>query len=149
MKITIGYSELNNNDIVTIDADGIINIIHEANSKHNAIFITGRCNSNCIINANSYIYFGDDCLLSWNDTILDSDGHSILNSEHVCCNQTKPIYFGNHVWICSDTTILKGASVSDGSVIAAHSTISKEIDEKNVVIGGVNKIVSHNINWEE
>lgn len=41
--------ELNNNDIVTIDADGIINIIHEANSKHNAIFITGRCNSNCIM----------------------------------------------------------------------------------------------------
>lgn len=41
--------ELNDNDIVTIDGDGIINVIHEANSKHNAIFITGRCNSNCIM----------------------------------------------------------------------------------------------------
>jgi len=42
-------SELNENDIVTIDKDGVINIIHEANSKHNALFITGKCNSNCIM----------------------------------------------------------------------------------------------------
>lgn len=42
-------SELNDNDIVTIDNEGLINIIHEANAKHNAIFITGRCNSNCIM----------------------------------------------------------------------------------------------------
>lgn len=41
--------ELNEHAIVTIDVDGIINVIHEANSKHNAIFITGRCNSNCIM----------------------------------------------------------------------------------------------------
>ncbi len=40
---------LNYNDIVTIDREGLINVIHEANSKHNAIFITGRCNSNCIM----------------------------------------------------------------------------------------------------
>jgi len=45
----IVLNELNENDIVTIDKDGIINIIHEANSKHNAIFITGKCNSNCIM----------------------------------------------------------------------------------------------------
>jgi len=42
-------NELNDNDIITIDSAGIINVIHEANSKHNAIFITGRCNSNCIM----------------------------------------------------------------------------------------------------
>ncbi len=42
-------TELNENDIVTIDNKGLINVIHEANAKHNAIFITGRCNSNCIM----------------------------------------------------------------------------------------------------
>lgn len=39
----------NYNDIVTIDINGYINIIHEANSKHNVLFITGKCNSNCIM----------------------------------------------------------------------------------------------------
>ncbi len=42
-------SELNDNDIVTINNEGFVNVIHEANSKHNSIFITGRCNSNCIM----------------------------------------------------------------------------------------------------
>jgi His-Xaa-Ser system radical SAM maturase HxsC len=39
----------NENDIVTIDGNGLINIVHETNSKHNALFITGKCNSNCIM----------------------------------------------------------------------------------------------------
>ena len=42
-------NELNENDIVTIEPDGKINIIYDFNSKHNAIFITERCNSNCIM----------------------------------------------------------------------------------------------------
>lgn len=41
--------ELNNGDIVTIDSSGVINVVYEKGSKHNAIFITGRCNSNCIM----------------------------------------------------------------------------------------------------
>ncbi len=42
-------SELFNNDIVTIEPDGRISIVYDINSRHNAIFITGRCNSNCIM----------------------------------------------------------------------------------------------------
>lgn len=42
-------SELYDNDIVTIDSDGIISIVYDINSRHNAIFITERCNSNCIM----------------------------------------------------------------------------------------------------
>lgn len=41
--------ELNENDIVTIDSNGQINVIYEINSNHNAIFITERCNSKCIM----------------------------------------------------------------------------------------------------
>ena len=42
-------SELHENDIVTIEPDGQINVIFDSNSNHNAIFITERCNSNCIM----------------------------------------------------------------------------------------------------
>jgi len=41
--------ELHDNDIVTVDPDGKISIVYDINSKHNAIFITERCNSNCIM----------------------------------------------------------------------------------------------------
>ncbi|MFW6016973.1 MAG: radical SAM protein, partial [bacterium] len=42
-------SELNYGDIVTLDRHGIINVVHEVNSLHNALFITGRCNSRCVM----------------------------------------------------------------------------------------------------
>lgn len=42
-------SELHDNDIITIYPDGKINIIYDSNSHHNAVFITERCNSNCIM----------------------------------------------------------------------------------------------------
>ena len=42
-------SELRNGDIVTIDTSGIISRIYE-NEEHNAtVFLTGQCNSNCIM----------------------------------------------------------------------------------------------------
>lgn len=40
---------LQDGDIVTISSDGLINVIHEMNAVHNAIFVTERCNSNCIM----------------------------------------------------------------------------------------------------
>jgi His-Xaa-Ser system radical SAM maturase HxsC len=45
----VNVSELHDNDIVTIEPDGKINIVYDINSPHNAIFITERCNSNCIM----------------------------------------------------------------------------------------------------
>jgi len=42
-------SELHDNDIVTIEPDGKVSIVYDINSYHNAIFITERCNSNCIM----------------------------------------------------------------------------------------------------
>lgn len=42
-------SELNDNDIVFIQPDGTITVLYDANSIHNAIFVTEKCNSNCIM----------------------------------------------------------------------------------------------------
>lgn len=42
-------TELHDNDVVTIEPDGKVNIVYDINSHHNAIFITERCNSNCIM----------------------------------------------------------------------------------------------------
>ncbi len=41
--------DLNENDLVTINENGIINVVFDIKSRHNAIFVTERCNSNCIM----------------------------------------------------------------------------------------------------
>lgn len=40
---------LSEGDVVEIFPDGVINLLYQVNSRHNQIFVTSRCNSNCIM----------------------------------------------------------------------------------------------------
>jgi hypothetical protein len=40
---------LNEGDIIIINTDGIVNTIYRANSNHNFLLFTERCNSNCLM----------------------------------------------------------------------------------------------------
>ena len=40
---------LSEGDVVEIFPNGAINVLYQINSKHNQIFVTSRCNSNCIM----------------------------------------------------------------------------------------------------
>ncbi len=109
-----------------------------------------RCNANCIINVGNQISFGNDCLLSWNIMILDGDGHKIYFIDDSSMKmKKKQISVGNHVWICANSTILKGATIADNSIVAAGTTVSKELSQKNILITENNKIVKKNINWKD
>ncbi len=108
-----------------------------------------RCNANCIINAGSRIKMGDDCLLAWNIMILDGDGHDIYLQNGTYNENISNIFIGTHVWICANSTILKGALISDNSVVGAGTIVSKKFEHRNVLIAGKNKIVKENVNWKD
>lgn len=105
-----------------------------------------RCNSNCIINCGEKISFGTDCLLAWNITVLDGDGHTIIRKNPKM--HEKSINIGNHVWICPNSVILKGAKVGDDSIIAANTLITKEIKDNNVLIGFTNTLLESEVTWK-
>ena len=46
------------------------------------------------------------------------------------------IYIGDDVWISTGCIILPGASIGEGSVVAARSLINKKFP-KNCLIGGI------------
>lgn len=97
------------------------------------------------------ITFGDDCLLSWDILIMDTDFHHVLNKEGETTNSPKPILIGNHVWIGCRNTILKGVTIGDNNIISANSTITKGIKESNCIVGGHGKsaeIIKRDIGWE-
>ena len=98
------------------------------------------------------ISFGDDCLLSWDILIMDTDFHKVLNPEGKVSNSPKPITIGNHVWIGCRNTILKGVTIGDNNIISANSTITKSVLESNCAIGGHGKdaeVLKRNIGWEQ
>ena len=117
------------------------------------------------------IRFGDDCLLSWDILVMDTDEHPLYNrhetarretrdSSVVPCpvstnmeneriNPDKPIIVGNHVWIGCKCVLLKGAEVPDNTVIAAGTLLTSTFNGEYQVIGGnPPSILKHEVRWE-
>ena len=108
--------------------------------------ITGRSSIIC----QEEITLGNDCLLSWDILIMDTDFHNILNENGKVINQPRPIHIGNHVWIGCRNTILKGVSIADNVIVSANSTITQRVSESNCAIGGIGRdatILKKGINW--
>ena len=82
------------------------------------------------------ISFGEDCLLSWDVLIMDTDLHKIFNSENEQTNQNKDIVLGNHTWIGCRSTILKGSYIPNGTIIAAQSLVHNNLKCENCIYGG-------------
>lgn len=108
-----------------------------------------RChfNGNSDIVCFNSIEFGNECLVSWECLFMDTDFHALYDSDsNTQINMNKPIFVGNHVWIGCRTTILKGSTIPDGSVIAACSVITKKLKESNCVYAS-NDVLKRNISW--
>ena len=112
----------------------------------NNIWVTG---GNTTIICNKNIMINDDCLLSWDILLMDTDFHKILNSDNKIINKDKPIHIGKHVWIGCRTTILKGVSIANNNVIAANSTITKSISTENCIIGRNTEMLKTGIQWKK
>jgi acetyltransferase-like isoleucine patch superfamily enzyme len=98
---------------------------------------------------NNKISIGKSCLLAHDIEFRTGDGHNIFDENNQKINLEKNIAIGNHVWIAAYAKVLKGSVVSDDSVIALGSIITKKFEEKNCIIGGIpGKIIKKNINWE-
>ena len=95
------------------------------------------------------VSFGDDCLLSWDILIMDTDFHRIVRGDKVI-NEPSCVEIGNHVWVGCKTTILKGVSICDDVVIAANSTVTRNVEIPKSIYGGSGKSFTpllDNIEW--
>lgn len=95
-----------------------------------------------IICTNS-ISIGDDFLSSWNTFILDSDFHTTKSmSTQKNSIISKPIMIGNNVWMCMNSTILKGVILPEGCIVGASTLVNSGNFEKNSLIVGTSAIVA-------
>lgn len=95
------------------------------------------------------ITFGDDCLLSWDVLVMDTDEHPLYNFSGERINSDRPIVLGNHVWVGCKCMLLKGAGVPDNSVVAAGSVIKSSFEGENLVIGGnPPSVLKREVRWE-
>ena len=80
--------------------------------------------------------------------IRTSDDHPIYEiGTNKRINPAKSVIIGDHVWICPQVTIMKGAKVGKGSIIGSCSIVTKNIPDNSLAVGYPAKVVKTKIQW--
>ena len=78
-------------------------------------------NTGSVLIAAKKISLGQDVMVGRNVVVYDSDHHAIRNIEGQTTNPDAPVSIGDHVWLATNATVLKGTSIGSGSIISANS----------------------------
>lgn len=94
------------------------------------------------------IEIGRDCLFSGDVHFRTGDSHSILDREGRRVNASEDIRIGDHVWVGTKVTCLKGAEVAARSVLAACALVTGKFREPGCILAGVPaKVVKRDSDW--
>ncbi len=101
-------------------------------------------NSNAKIRCHSSITIGDNCAISHDFIVMDSNAHYLENDK-----KTKPVIIEDNVWIGTRVIVLSGVTIGEGAVVAAGSVVTKDVPAHSLVGGNPAKIIKENIKWKE
>lgn len=92
-------------------------------------------NNDCAVHAIEEIYIGSETIFGENVRVYDHN-HRFADEEEAIKGQgysTAPVVIGEHCWIGSNVTILKGATIGDNCVIGAGCVITENVPSDTVV----------------
>ncbi len=90
---------------------------------------------------------GDNCVCSWNVTVMDHDAHDIYKVGE-CINPAKGIVIKDHCWFGFNSCVLKGVTLESDTIVSANAVVTKSSAESNTVIAGVPaRRINENISW--
>lgn len=118
---------------VHIGRGAIIHVSYDATLRTGSNFAISGTTS--IICTHS-VTIGNDAQFSWNSLVMDSDAHSIYDVDGELMNPWQPINIGNHVWVAANVSIMKGAVIGDGCVVAGNSLVNRDLNEPNMILAG-------------
>lgn len=115
---------------------------------------TLRIGDNSYINESARIYckkkimIGNDCAIAWNANILDNDLHAICDERGDVMNIDREVNIGNKVWIGANSSILKGTTIDDNCIVAAHSVVTGELHSHYIYGGNPLKPIKSFSSWK-
>lgn len=131
------------NGVVTVQTGGTLQVQHDASIEIGQAYI----NHGATIIAGNHMKIGNGLLCSRNVAIFDSDFHKIVDEDGNQLNTPRNIEIGDHVWIGVNATLLRGAKIGNGAVIAAGAVVGGKIKPGTMANGNPARSYSE-ILWE-
>lgn len=129
-----GYGRLTLGRWVWVGAGNAIRC-HEGNLRIGNKVVFGRTNTiNCYLD----IEIGDDCIFADWIYVCDFD-HRYEDMTIPIKKQgivKAPVKIGANCWLAEKSTVLRGVTIGEGSVIASHALVNRDLGP-NVIAGGV------------
>lgn len=105
-------------------------------------------NSESHIISSKKVIIGNRTIISWDTQIMDTDFHNIYNKKSELLNADASIVIGEHVWIASKVSILKGSIIYDDIIISSGSIINGILKESNAIYTGLPiRKIKENVYW--
>ena len=100
-------------------------------------------------NSNTYCTIGEQCMLSSEITLYNTDAHPVLDKDTIrVINKVKGISIGNHCWIGQKASILKNTTIPNECIIGYGAVVSGNLKEENAAYAGnPAKCVKTGITW--
>ncbi|WP_415892753.1 acyltransferase [Neptuniibacter sp. PT8_73] len=92
---------------------------------------------------------GSDCMFAWESVVMDTDQHAIFDESGDQINIEDRVVIGNNVWLGARSFVLKNSVIEDGCIVAANTTVTRSIAEKDVIIAGApSKKIKEGVHWQ-
>lgn len=106
----------------------------------------GGANMGLTIICGDSVEIGEDVRIGRNVTIRDNNGGHYLNMQGY--KLSRPVKIGNHVWLCEGCTIMPGAKIGDGAIVAAHAVVNGPVPPHSLVAGNPARVVEKDVFWK-
>ncbi len=139
-------------------------IYHRLQHVKGAVYIGKNCQISKDLQAHEYVYIGTGCsigpgvklgaytmlgpgvLFTGDDHLYDKPGVPIIFSGRPILRKTT---IGKDVWIGTNSIIMAGVTIKDGSIIGAGAVVTKDIDECEIHIGIPNRKIKNRFNTDK
>ncbi|MEM9176426.1 MAG: acyltransferase [Myxococcota bacterium] len=86
----------------------------------------------CHLSAKAGLTIGDRVWIGPGSRVFDADQHD-LDADRK--ERIEPVEIGDHCWIASDVTVLRGVHIGEQSVVGARSLVARSIPPHSLAIG--------------
>lgn len=91
------------------------------------------------------ITVGRNCMFSYDVIVRNNDFHKVLDADGNITNGAQDIVVGDHVWLCDRSTILKGVTIGENSILAFGAVVTKDCPPNSIMAGNPARLVKQNI----